>query len=219
MTAFLNKLRNDKFNTLLHLNDLIGVFNRDVSTNLTRQEELSLATAFVDMPKTGWHKDTVPNVGNKDIRYGGNVLIPDEQRKAHLVQAMLIAPPVPVTAQAAGGIANVPPAKVRVDVQNGSGITGLAKRVAGLLHAQGFVIGAVGNAASGNVATTGIHEHTQIKDAGLRVRLALGDAASHVAVIADAGSVSTSGASDVTIILGQDIAATLASKIAKTTSQ
>ncbi len=44
--AFVDKLKNDKINTLLHLNDLVGVFNRDVQTNFSQQEEIKLGVGL-----------------------------------------------------------------------------------------------------------------------------------------------------------------------------
>lgn len=210
--AFVDKLKNDKFNTLLHLNDLLGVFNRDVQTNLTRSEQLSLAVAFADMPKDGVKTDLVPYVADKTVADGGDVIIPDEAKKAQLVQNMLIDPPVPTPAPDPNAVAAISPASVRVDVENGTGVAGMAKRVADVLRRRGFVIGEVGNANGAAVATTELHEHTRISYAGLKVRQALGKAAGNAPVIADSQlpAASPGGTpSDVTVIVGQDLVSTL----------
>ena len=206
--AFIDKLKNDKFNTLLHANDLIGVFNRDVQTNLSRPEELSLAVAFADMPKDGVQTSQVPYVDDKIVADGGDVIIPDETKKAQLVQSMLINPPVPTPVPDPNAIAAISPASVRVDVLNGTGVAGLAKRVAAMLKQKGFAIGSVTNANSADVATTELHEHSHITYAGLKVRAALGKAASNAPVISDTQTTQPASGqilSDVTVIVGQDL--------------
>ncbi len=208
MQAALNKLKSDKFNTFVHMGELVNVFNRDVQTNLTREEQLSLATAFAGMSKNALHTDQVPYADDKIVADGGDVLIPDETKKAQLVQNMLIDPPVPSPPPDARAIAAILPQSVRVDVENGSGIPGVARRVAGMLRKQGFTIGEVGN-AQGDLATTELHEHSKITYAGEKVRRALGKAAQTVRVIADSQTpvpAATSVPSDVTIIVGQDLA-------------
>ncbi len=213
MQAALNKIRSDKFNTLVHLNDLIAVFSRDVQTNFTRQEEISLATEFARMPKNGLHTDKIPYVDTKIAADGGEVLIPDEAKKAQLVENMLIDPPVPTPAPDASAVAAIAPNSVRVDVENGTAIPGLARRVASMLRKQGFTIGSVSNAQSSDVATTELHEHSSIAYAGVRVREALGKAAQSARVIDDSQTPSPSpagsAASDVTVVVGQDVAAAL----------
>lgn len=209
MSAALSKLRSDKFNTIMHMGDLIGVFNRDVQTNLTRDEQLSLAQMFAGMPKNGLHQKPIDYVDTKMLADGGQVIIPDEAEKAKAVRTMLIDPPVPTPTPNAGAVAAINPLSVRVDVENGTGIAGMAKRAAALLKQQGFTIGAIGNAATSDVATTELHEHTRITFAGLRVREALGKAAQSVPVVADTETPSPEASgepeSDVTLIVGSDL--------------
>jgi LCP family protein required for cell wall assembly len=211
MQAALNKIRSDKFNTLVHLNDLIGVFSRDVQTNLTRDEQVSLAAQFARMPKDGLHTDQVPYVDDRIAADGGDVLIADENKKAYLVQSMLLNPPAPSPPPNPAAIAAINPSTVRVDVENGSTIPGVARRVAALLRKQGFAIGEVANAQV-DTATTQLHEHSKISYAALKVRQALGKSAQTFQVIADDQTVDPSPAtatSDVTIIIGSDLAASL----------
>jgi hypothetical protein len=54
-------------------------------------------------------------------------------------------PTPPVEAAPVADALTVPPASVAVDVLNGTGTSGLAATVAGLMRAQGFVVGDVGN--------------------------------------------------------------------------
>lgn len=209
MSAALAKLRSDKMNTLMHLGDLLGVFNRDVQTNLTRDEELSLAQMFAGMPKDGLHQKPIDYVDTKMLSDGGQVIIPDMAEKAKAVRTMLIDPPLPTPTPNSAAVASINPLSVRVDVQNGTNVPGVAKRAAALLKEKGFTIGAVGNAPTSDVATTELHEHSNITFAGLRVREALGKAAKSAPVIADSETPTpeASGApeSDVTLVVGADL--------------
>jgi polyisoprenyl-teichoic acid--peptidoglycan teichoic acid transferase len=209
MNAAVGKLRSDKFNTLMHVGDLIGVFNRDVQTNLTRDEELSLAQMFAGIPKDGLHQKGIDYVDTKDLADGGQVIVPDETVKAKIVRNFLIAPPVPTPSPNASAVAAINPLTVRVDVENGTGIAGMAKRAAALLRQKGFTIGQISNAATSDVANTELHEHSPITFAGVRVRDALGKAAKNAPVIADSETptpeASSAPESDVTLIVGQDL--------------
>jgi LCP family protein required for cell wall assembly len=213
MQAALDKMKGDRFNTLMHAGQLIDVFRRDVDTNLNQAELLSLANAFVDMPKNGLVLQTVPYVGDEDLGGdAGDVLIPDQARKTQLVDNMLVNPPVPTPLPDAGAVAAINPLSVRVDIENGTTIPGVARRVATLLKQKGFTIGTVGNANTDDVATTQLHEHTRIAFAGIRVREALGKAAANAQVVADSDEPTpdaTATPSDVTVIVGQDLASTL----------
>jgi polyisoprenyl-teichoic acid--peptidoglycan teichoic acid transferase len=94
LQAALEKLRTNKLNTVLHLHALIGVFNRDVHTNLTSEEERSLALRFLRVPKNGVHTATagMPYVTTKMLA-DGEVLIPNESLKQQQVRSMLLNPP------------------------------------------------------------------------------------------------------------------------------
>lgn len=215
MHAVLTKIKGDKLNTLLHLRDLIGVFDRDVSTNFSREEELSLALAFSDMPKNGMHTKQVPYVDDKILADGGDVIIPDEAAKARLVQSMLLDPPLPLPSPDAGALAAIAPGSLRVDVENGSGVSGMAKRVASLLQAKGFVITSIGNADRSDIASTKLQEHSRIALAAFRVRSALPEPANTAQVTESIASASPSAspASDVTVIVGQDLASRLEQQV------
>ena len=215
MDAAFAKLRSDKFNTLVHLGDLVNVFNKDVQTNLTHQEELSVATAFASMPKNALHTDQVPYVDDKIVADGGDVLIPNETEKGRLVRSMLLDPPAPSPKPDRSAIAAIAPGTLRVDVENGSGIPGVARRVAAMLHKKGFIIGDVGNAQNALV-TSEVHEHSKTTFAGLKVRAALGKAARNVPVIADAPTATPDAAtpSDVTLLVGQDLAGVITAQAA-----
>ncbi len=210
MQAAVQKIRSDKFNTLMHVSDLIDVFRRDVQTNLTQPEELALATSFADMPKNGLVTATAPTLGDKELTYAGDVLVPDQTGIAQDVQNMLLNPPVPTPSPDAAAVAAIDPLSVRVDVENGTPVPGAARRVANLLEQKGFSIGRVGNADREDVATTELREHSHITFAGLRVRSALGKTAPNAQVVADSQTPApdpSASPSDVTVIVGQDLAA------------
>ncbi|HEX5275821.1 MAG TPA: LCP family protein [Candidatus Rubrimentiphilum sp.] len=209
--ALLHRLTADKVNTLLHMNDLLGAINRDVQTNLSRQEEISIATAFADMSPHALITKQVPYVADVTLPDGGAAIVPDETARAKLVRTMLIAPPQPTAPPDPGALAAVAPGSLRVDIENGTGVPGLAKRVAALLRSEGFKIAQVGNAASGNVATTEVHEHSRVAMAGLKVRNGLGSRASRVPVISEAVSSQTPSPSDVTVIIGDDLVTAMSS--------
>lgn len=208
--ALLHRLTADKMNTLLHMNDLLGAINRDVQTNLSREEEVSIATAFADMSPHALVTEQVPYVADVTLPDGGAAIVPDETARAKLVRTMLLAPPQPTAAPDLGALAALPPSSVRVDIQNGTGVPGLAKRVAALLRSEGFKIAQVGNAST-NVTTTEVHEHTRVAMAGLKVRNGLGSRASRVPVISEAVSPQTPSPSDVTVIIGDDLVMAMSS--------
>jgi LCP family protein required for cell wall assembly len=209
--ALLHRLTADKVNTLLHMNDLLAAINRDVQTNLSRQEEISIATAFADMPPHALVTKQVPYVADVTLPDGGAAIVPDEAKRAQLVRTMLIAPPQPTSPPDPGALAALAPGSVRVDIENGTGVPGLAKRVAALLRSEGFKIAQVGNASSANVTTTEVHEHSRVAMAGLKVRNGLGSRASRVPVISEAVSSQTPSPSDVTVIIGDDLVTAMSS--------
>ncbi|HKU66755.1 MAG TPA: LCP family protein, partial [Candidatus Baltobacteraceae bacterium] len=210
--ALLGKLSGDKFNTLMHVNDLVGVLSRDVDTNFTRSEQISLAQAFVGMSKNALVTRQVPYVGDVILPDGGDAIVADDSKKAQLVQNMLLDPPVPTPSPDAAAVAGIDPLSVRVDVENGTAVPGVARRVAAILKAKGFTIGSVGNASSEDVATTELREHSRITFAGLRVREALGKSAANAQVIAVSETPTpdaTAAPSDVTVIVGEDLASSV----------
>lgn len=208
--AAMAKLKSNKLNTIMNAGNLAGVFHNDVNTNLTQTELLALANTFIDMPKDGLVTNQVPYVTDENLGGdAGDVLIPDETVKAQYVDSMLLNPPVPTPSPGAAAVAAINPLTVRVDVENGTGIPGVARRVAGMLKQKGFTIGAVGNATQ-SFSATELHEHSHITFAGIRVRQALGKSVANARVI-PVDETPTPGASappsDVTVIVGQDLAA------------
>ena len=97
----MQKLKNDKFNDIAHIGALIGVFKRDVETNLSADEIKSLGWAFKDANIADLsHADMIPYVDTKAAPDGGEVVIPDQSVKAKLVGDLLgaygnVKPPAP----------------------------------------------------------------------------------------------------------------------------
>jgi polyisoprenyl-teichoic acid--peptidoglycan teichoic acid transferase len=197
------KLKADKFNDLTHIGALIGALNKNIMTNLTFDEEKSLAWSFKDanLADLG-HADTIPYVDTKQTSYGGEVLIPDERVKAKLV-ADLLGLYGNVTPPPASALAAVKPATVHVIVQNGSGISGLAGVAAAKLKKLGYVVDSVANADAFTYDVSEIRPAAKLANVGERVRMDLGVPAAAVAPATDA----TPGPHTlVTVIVGKDFA-------------
>jgi len=218
MRAVIAKLRDNKANTIAHLPQLISAFHRNVSTNLSTSEMMSLAVGFSDMPKNGYKAEKLTYVDTKILADGGEVIIPDESQKERVTQDYLIAPPLPTTSPSPATIAAIDPHRVHVDVMNGSGVPGAGRRIAEKLRAKGFAIGSVGNAPTSDVQVTEVHEHSALAGSGFRVRDALGASAQKAPVVTDtppaaatasAGATASPSPSDVTVVVGLDVAASL----------
>ena len=199
------KLKNDRFNDLLHVNRLIGIVRNNVYTDMSESEMLSLAWAFQHIDLSKVETAQVPFVADKELDCCGDVLIADDAAKNALVKKMFLTPlvpPLPVDPQA---VAAILPSSIRVDVRNGSGIAGQGARLAGQLRKLGFIVEGVGNADSFGYDATEIHVHTTATPlAGERVRSAL--ALRTATVEADPAPAVTT-LSDVTVIVGRDFAA------------
>jgi LCP family protein required for cell wall assembly len=214
LKALVDKARGDKFNTFIHAGSLLAVAHKDVTTTLTNDEIVSLAAYFAGTTPGDVHVAQVPYTGDRDLPDGTDALVVDTNGRDQLVQNMLIDPPAPEPSPDAVALAAVDAHKLRVDVQNGSGVDGAGKRIADRLHQAGFIIAGVGDAPSSDLETTEIHEHTSTTYAGAKVRSVLGSPRNTV-VVGDAGSVAPgatappSPVSDVTVVVGRDLAATL----------
>ena len=211
LKALITKIKGDRINTLMHAGTLLAVFRKDVSTDFTDSELLSLANYFSDMPPGGLKTAQVPYTANIDLPDYGDSLIPDTAARAQLVQSMLIAPPVPEPSPDAMALASIVPGTIRVDVENGSGAPDAAHIVAEHLRKAGFKIGFVGNAPTQDHAVTSIDEHSSTTFAGAKVRAALPATMQAIPVMGQstdsgAGTSSSTQPSDVTVIVGRDLA-------------
>lgn len=207
--ALADKLKGDRVNTLLHMGDLLAVFRKYVQTDFTDSELLSLATFYQGIPGSAIVSNQVPYTSNINLPGYGDSLVPDENARAHLVATMLVAPPTALPSPDALALAAIPPSTLRVDIENGSGVTGAAGRVAELLRKQGFNIGQVGDADRSDYPSTEIHEHSNVTFAGARVREALPQSLRDAAIVPEPNasaspSASPTAVSDVTVIVGTD---------------
>jgi polyisoprenyl-teichoic acid--peptidoglycan teichoic acid transferase len=184
----LAKLEKDKLNDVIHLRDLVDVTRRDVVTNLNPQELLSLASSYATFNLANLKTTQVPFTGDYATGYAGDMLIPDQPAKARIVASLFET--------------QFDPSKVRVRVENGSGVPGLASNLADALRKEGFVIAAVARADKASYATTVIRISPTAPpgiDGFLRRDLNLAGAQ----VLADVAAAQH----DVVIIVGKDYAA------------
>ena len=152
----------------------------------------------------------MPFTGDVDLPNYGDSLVPDATARAQLVATMLVPQPTPLASPDAIALASIPPSKLRVDVENGSGVAGAARKVAAVLQHAGFTIGEVGDAERSDYNATEIHQHSNVTFAGAKVRESLPPSLRHAAVVPDpAASASPAAtdtpASDVTVIIGSDV--------------
>lgn len=206
MHILVAKLKNNKLNDLAHITALTSTFKNNVDTNLSTTEMVSLAVAFAGIDPKTMKTAQIPYVDTKDTLYAGNVLIPDQTAKQKMVSQLLLqtpAPPAPASSPDPATLAAIAPSTVKVDVKNGTGTPGTAHKVADALRAKGFVIGAVGNAATSDYLTSEIHEHTAVTFAGAKVRSLLSAKFKNIPIVSDA-TTAAAPSSDVTIIVGKD---------------
>jgi hypothetical protein len=197
---------------LLHLGDLMAVFRKYVQTDFSDEELLALGAGLQGTADNAIVNAQVPYTDDIDLPGYGDSLLPDVEARTRLVSSMLLAPPVPEPSPDTMQLAAIAPGTLRVDVQNGSGITGAGTRVAGALRKAGFSIGDVGNATRDDYVTSEIHEHSTVTFAGARVRASLPLTMQKAAVVPDpspSGSADpepSATTSDVTVIVGADLA-------------
>ncbi|HEY1726945.1 MAG TPA: LCP family protein [Candidatus Baltobacteraceae bacterium] len=211
MRTIVDKLKRDKFNDVAHVRDLLGVAKRDIETNLSFDEELSLATAFSQVEQAGIKTGQLAYTGDKEVA-AGDVLIPDPAKDQKMIQDLIMgplgAPPtIPPTV-----VSNIKPSDLAIDVLNGSGIPGMAKQFASLLRTKGYNVGKVGNAETFGHAQTQILEHSRIFGAGARVRSDVAIIPGLVVSADPAPAPSTGWKSDVTVIVGKDFADAIAAR-------
>lgn len=208
----IEKLKNDKFNDLTHIAQLVDVIRRNVDTNLTADEMKSLGWAFRDLNIADVHSTQVPFLTDKNLSCCGDVLIPDDAGKQKIVSAFIGPYRAATPPPSADELAAVKPADLRVDVRNGSGVPGLGAKVAAVLRRDGYVINSVGNADTFDYDTTQIRATSKMPLAGERVRSDIHLPAATVTPIPDptvAATVATPGktpaaVADVIVVVGRD---------------
>jgi LCP family protein required for cell wall assembly len=204
--AVIDKIKSNKLAMLLKLGSLIGIVRNNLQTNLSQSEMLSLATYYADVTPADFHSAQIPYTGDV-MMPDGDDLIPNQTVMAQQVQHMLISPPAPEPSPSAVALAAIAPGTLRVDVENGSGVPGAAHFLADRLRRAGFQIGDIGDAS--DMQTSQIQEHSSVLFAGARVRQALPAAWQEVDIVSDAAAGASSPSSDVTIVIGHDLARNL----------
>jgi polyisoprenyl-teichoic acid--peptidoglycan teichoic acid transferase len=212
LRALTDRMRRDRVNTFLHLGELLAVFRKYVQTDFTDSELISLATYYQGVSSSAIVSAQVPYTADVNLPNEGDSLVPDTTERARLVAKMLMPPPSAIPSPDALALAAIPASTLRVDVENGSGVAGAARRVADMLRQAGFTIGNVGDADRSDYTATEIREHSSVTFAGARVREALPLPLRDVAVVPDSPPLGASPApsatasSDVTVIVGSDLA-------------
>ncbi len=215
----IEKLKNDKFNDLAHIAQLIDVARRNIDTNMTSDEMKALAWHFRDVNMADIHSTQVPFTTDKELNCCGDVLIADTDGMAKIV-ADFTGPYFGATPPPdAGAIASVKPSAVRVDVRNGSGVAGLGAKLAAQLRKDGYVINSVGNADSFDYDTTQIRATSRTPLAGERVRSDIHLALVTVTPVPQPTSSAASTLADVTVIVGRDFASTASPAVSAATKE
>jgi polyisoprenyl-teichoic acid--peptidoglycan teichoic acid transferase len=197
--ALVDRVTRNQFNTLTHAQGLIAVVRKDIETDFTPQEELSTALALSHLTSRDIHTAQVPFSGDVMLPDYGQSLVPDEAGKQKLV-AQLLRPPVDRVAVAASSL---PTADVRIRVENGTTVAGLAARVAGDLRRKGFNVSEVRNAPTTDFAVTRIESSAAASAVSQLVQRELGPKATIVMV--SSRPTGMQNEPDVTIVLGRDI--------------
>jgi LCP family protein required for cell wall assembly len=198
--AFVNKLEHDRLNTLEHAQQLLAVVHKDIDTDFTTREEIASTMAFSHLTQRDIRTAQVPYVASIMLPGYGDSIVPNEAEKQRLVAAFLADPPM--SGPGTPPTPDVALADIRVRVENGTTIPGLATRVAAELRQRGFTIAAIENAPSRDFLVTQIQSASR-SPASDSVRKALepAGAGAHFAFVATPADPN----SDVTIVLGRDI--------------
>ncbi|HEX3466859.1 MAG TPA: LCP family protein [Candidatus Elarobacter sp.] len=203
------KLKSQKINDLLHVGQLIAALNKNVMTNLSFDEEKSLAWAFRNVNLADVKTETLKYSAVEETPYAGEVAIPDPEQKAQMTAALLGAYGN-VTPPPASAMQRIKPSTVHVVVQNGSGERGLAGTVSAKLTKLGYVVDSIGNADTFGYDTTQIRPASLVPYVGERVRADLGVPGATVTPATDA----TPGPRTVvTVIVGRDYGAAAATAV------
>jgi LCP family protein required for cell wall assembly len=211
--AVVDRLQRDRFNTLTHIQSLLAVVHNDVETDISPREQLSTAVAFAHLSTKDITTAQVPYTSNITLGDYGDSLVPDQAARKKLVDALLRAPTdvAQAAAPTANAVRSAPvPSDIRIRVENGTHVPGLAARIAGELQRRGFVISDVADADSHDVAVTQIHGRNDSAQSLEVVRKALSYRVPLGAALADAPPTTERGT--VIVILGEDIAATVPSE-------
>jgi LCP family protein required for cell wall assembly len=196
--AIVDRVTRNHLNTLTHARALLGVIRKDIETDFTTQEEISSALALSHISARDVHTSQVPYIATTILPDYGDSLVPDEPAKQRLVAALLSQP-----AGTAGTASTIAASEIRIRVENGTTVVGLAARVAGDLRRKGFNVSEIRNAPTTDFAVTRIESDPAASSVSQLVQKALGPTATIVSV--PSPRLGNQNAPDVTIVLGRDI--------------
>jgi len=131
-----------------------------VETNMNLAEMTSFSTLLRDKDGVVVSMSTVP--GEAQYIDGLSYFLPDQYALADLVKTKVLREKNTDVAQAADSI-TFDPANLKVEVLNGTGMSGLANKLAEALRQKGFQVVNVGNADSFNYQETQILDRTEGK--------------------------------------------------------
>lgn len=197
--ALVERVTHNQLNTITHARALLDVVHKDVDTDFTAQEQLSSLLALAHLKPRDIHTAQVPYKATVILPDYGDSLLPDETEKEKLVAALLREPVADVAAVPASAAV----ADVRIRIENGTTVAGLAARVAGDLRRKGFNVSEIRNAPTDDFAVTRIEADPAASAVSLLVQKALGPKGTIFAV--PSRRLSEQNAPDVTIVLGRDI--------------
>jgi LCP family protein required for cell wall assembly len=210
----IEKLKNDKFNDLAHVAQLIDVVRHNVDTNMSPDEMKALGWHFRDVNMADIHATQVPYTDDKVLSCCGDVLVPDTVKLAKIVADFSGPYDAVAPTPDAGALAAVKPSEVRIEVRNGSGIAGLGAKLAAQLRKDGYVVTSIRNADSFDYDITQIRATPRTPLAGERVRSDMHLAAATVTPVPLPTSSQSATLADVTVIVGRDFATRLGSPAA-----
>ncbi len=200
--AIIERITHNQLNTLTHARALLDVVRKDVETDFTTQEQLSAVVALSHLTPRDIHTAQVPYVGTVILPDYGDSIIADESAKQRLVATLLREP---AAVDVAATAPNTPANAVRIRVENGTTVAGLAKRVAGDLRRKGFNVSEVRNATTDDLAVTRIESGPSAVAVSHLVQQALAPTATIVPVAMRPGG---QNGPEMTIVLGRDIVGT-----------
>jgi LCP family protein required for cell wall assembly len=88
--ALIAQIDENRLKTLLHVQPLLAVIRKDVETDLTPGEEISLAAAFAHLGSSDVVTAQVPYTSSIDLPDYGDSIVADDAAKQHLVSTMLL---------------------------------------------------------------------------------------------------------------------------------
>ena len=206
--AMVDKVKGDKFNTFVHLGNLLSVFRTYVQTDFTDPELVSIANYYQGIPSAAIVSIRCHTPATSICRVTATRSFPTRARAQSSSGRCSCAPPTPrsIARHArARGDTRLDAARRRRERQRCRWCRATASRP--ICREAGFTIGAVGNADRSDYTATEIHEHSTVTFAGARVRAALPAPLREAAVVHErhrqrVAVGESDAASDVTVIVG-----------------